>query len=122
MSAPLLAAEALVCGYDTRDVLHGVHLVLHAGEFLGIIGPNGCGKSTLLAALTGWLPLRGGTVHLDGRPLGAYAKHAVARLVAVVPQASLPAFAFTVRETVEMGRYPHLGRFAVPSAPDHRSP
>jgi iron complex transport system ATP-binding protein len=120
MSSPLLHAEALVSGYGGHDVLHAVDLTLQAGDFLGIIGPNGCGKSTLLATLTGWLPLRAGHIRLDGRPLDAYAKERVARLIAVVPQASVPAFAFTVRETVEMGRYPHLGRFAVPSADDRR--
>lgn len=118
MSTPLLEANALVCGYGDHVVLHGVSLALHAGDFLGIIGPNGCGKSTLLAALTGWLPLQSGAVLLDDHPLGTYAKSDVARQVAVVPQASVPAFAFTVRETVEMGRYPHLGRFAVPAAID----
>lgn len=118
MSLPLLEAEAVVAGYDERDVLRGVSLSLHAGDFLGIIGPNGCGKSTLLAALSGWLPLRHGAIRLQGQPLAAHSQQELARLLAVVPQASTPAFAFNVRETVAMGRYPHLGRFAVPSARD----
>ena len=110
MSTPLLEATGLVCGYGERDVLRGVDLTLQRGEFLGIIGPNGCGKSTLLAALTGWLSLRQGTVRLQGQSLTAYAQQELARQIAVVPQASVPAFAFTVREAVAMGRYPHLGR------------
>lgn len=118
MSSPLLAAEEIVCGYDENDVLHGISLAMEAGEFLGVIGPNGCGKSTLLTALTGWLSLRQGRVMLAGQPLKHYPTKTVAQMVAVVPQASIPAFAFTVRETVEMGRYPHLGRLAGITAAD----
>ena len=117
---PVLAAERIVCGYDEQAVLHGISLALQTGEFLGVIGPNGCGKSTLLAALTGWLPLRQGSVRLEGKPLAQYGTQSIAQLVAVVPQASTPAFAFTVRETVEMGRYPHMGRLATVTAADRR--
>lgn len=120
MTEPLLEARHLVGGYAGRDVLHDVSLTLSPGDFVGVIGPNGCGKSTLLAALTGWLALRGGEVRLLGRPLADYATHDIARQVAVVPQSSVPAFSFTVRETVEMGRYPHLGRFAALNAEDRR--
>lgn len=118
MINPVLAAESISCGYEENEVLHAISLQMQAGEFLGIIGPNGCGKSTLLAALTGWLPLRQGQVLLDGKPLRQYPTQTVARMVAVVPQASTPAFAFSVRETIEMGRYPHLGRLAGISAAD----
>jgi iron complex transport system ATP-binding protein len=42
-----------------------------------------------------------------------------ARRVALVPQGSSLEFRFTVLETVLMGRYPWLGRFAAESARDH---
>jgi putative ABC transport system ATP-binding protein len=37
-------------GVDT-DVLRGVDLEVHRGEYVSIIGPSGCGKSTLLAIM-----------------------------------------------------------------------
>jgi len=116
---PTLEAVNLACGYDAREVLHGIDLTLRAGEFLGVIGPNGSGKSTLIKALTGALPLLRGEVRLAGRRLPDYAPREQARIMAVVPQVSVPVFAFTVREMVEMGRHPHLGRFGTLGAADH---
>ena len=36
-----------------RVLAADVDLTLHAGEHIGVVGPNGCGKSTLLALLAG---------------------------------------------------------------------
>lgn len=108
----LLQANDLVAGYTERNVLRGVTIALSAGIFTGVIGPNGSGKSTLIKALTGILPLREGRLLLENRPLKAYSSREIAQKVAVVPQPSIPVFAFTVREMVEMGRHPHLGRFS----------
>jgi len=108
--AAAVRAVGLVCGYDGRTVLRGVDLQVAAGEFRGVLGPNGSGKSTLLRAITGVRPLQAGTVQLFGRLLGALGRRAVARLVGVVPQAATPAFEYTVREIVAMGRTPYLGR------------
>lgn len=52
MSAPLLATEGLVAGWE-RPVTPPLSLSLAAGEVVGLVGPNGVGKSTYLAALTG---------------------------------------------------------------------
>ncbi|OPZ79659.1 MAG: Hemin import ATP-binding protein HmuV [bacterium ADurb.Bin429] len=121
MTTPILEVRSLVCGYDERPVLRGVSFALAPGEFLGVIGPNGSGKSTLIKALTGLLPPQGGEVLLAGMPVASYPPREVARRVAVVPQTSHPAFAFTVREVVEMGRHPYLGRFATPGSEDRQA-
>ncbi len=39
------------------------------GEFLCMVGPSGCGKTTFLYCLDGLLPLTGGRILLDGRPV-----------------------------------------------------
>jgi NitT/TauT family transport system ATP-binding protein len=40
-----------------------------AGEFVSIVGPSGCGKTTFLNAVDGLLPISGGRLELNGRPI-----------------------------------------------------
>lgn len=47
--------------------LQDIHLQLHDGDRLGILGHNGAGKSTLLRLLAGVYPPSRGTRHVDGR-------------------------------------------------------
>jgi branched-chain amino acid transport system ATP-binding protein len=50
---PLLEVKNLSVRYDKAQILNGVSLAVHAGEFVGLVGPNGAGKSTLLRAISG---------------------------------------------------------------------
>lgn len=104
----MLTVDGLSVSYGEKAVLQQVGFHLAAGQVLAVIGPNGAGKSTLIRALSGVLQVRGGAVRLDGRDLRQYSEVERARRIAVVPQAvNLPA-AFTVWETVLLGRTPHL--------------
>lgn len=118
----LLNLHRVHSGYQAdTPVIRGVDLDLEAGAFVGLIGPNGCGKSTLIRTITGVIPVMTGQVTLDGRPAASMSRRAMARLLAVVPQESTCPFAFSVRETVMMGRYPYLGRFHPPQPADHEA-
>ncbi|WP_456423142.1 ABC transporter ATP-binding protein, partial [Thermococcus sp.] len=90
--------------YGKRRVLRDVELKANVGELLAIIGPNGAGKSTLLKCLVGILRPEG-TARLDGKDLLSLKPVERARLITYVPQSSVPQFAFTVEEFVEMGAY-----------------
>jgi simple sugar transport system ATP-binding protein len=46
-----------------------VSLDVHEGEIVGIAGGDGNGQSELLGAITGLLPIAGGSVLLDGKPI-----------------------------------------------------
>jgi iron complex transport system ATP-binding protein len=94
-----------------RDLLREATVSVAPGRFVALVGPNGSGKSTLLRLLAGIWPATSGAVTLDGVALARLKRRDVARAVALVPQDTHVAFAFTVREVVAMGRHAHLGRF-----------
>lgn len=105
----MLRIENLFVSYNSREILHGVSLDVQSGELLALIGPNGAGKSTLIRAVSGVIPSSAGRVRANGDDFHALTPIQRARYIAVVPQAiSLPP-AFSVWETVLMGRTPHLG-------------
>ncbi len=48
--------------YGRTEVVHGVDLDIHDGEFLVILGPSGCGKSTLLRMIAGLEAISAGDI------------------------------------------------------------
>ncbi|MEZ5316334.1 MAG: ABC transporter ATP-binding protein [Vicinamibacterales bacterium] len=107
-------------GPDGRDalVLDGLSVEVRAGGFVGLLGPNGAGKSTFLKLVAGVLRPDAGRVELDGRETASIPRGEIARRLAVVPQETELAFDYTVLEIVLMGRYPHLGAFAIEGPDD----
>ncbi len=101
-----------------RFALSGVNFSVAPGEFVGLLGPNGSGKSTLVKLAMRLLPPAAGEIFIDGRRAGDYRLRDYARRVAYLPQENRPAFAFTVLETVLMGRSPHQGAMGFESAAD----
>src|SRR6478609_775500 len=49
--------------------LDDVSLQVRDREFLALLGPSGCGKSTLLYLIGGFLPVEGGRITVDGKPV-----------------------------------------------------
>ncbi len=115
----MLEIHSLSAAYGERLVLEDVSLNVKDGEILVVIGPNGAGKSTLIRAVSGVLPCRKGSICLDGKDLSRLNPMQRARYLAVVPQArNLPA-AFTVYQSVLMGRTPYLGWLGQAGSLDH---
>lgn len=79
LGGDLLAVEGLSAGYGKIGVLHGVGLLVAAGEIVALLGPNGAGKTTLLKALSGLLPWTGGEVRFGGESLRGADPRACAR-------------------------------------------
>src|SRR5215470_8264542 len=99
-------------------VVDEVSLTIEPGELTGILGPNGSGKTTLLKMLSGTLTPSSGAIAFDGRPLAAWKRRDLARRIALVPQETHAPFDFTVLDIVLMGRFPHLGAFALEGPAD----
>ena len=116
----MLAASHLFFAYKHRasQVLSDVSVTIEPRGLVGILGPNGSGKTTLLRLLGGMLTPGRGEVMLDGKPLNRWVRRDVARRIAFVPQETLAPFDFSVIEIALMGRYPHLGAFALEGADD----
>lgn len=49
----LLTVRRMTKSYGAIQVLQAIHLVVNAGERVGLVGPNGVGKSTLLRLIMG---------------------------------------------------------------------
>ncbi|MCB9761510.1 MAG: ABC transporter ATP-binding protein [Alphaproteobacteria bacterium] len=65
---PRVRARGLGRTFGARVALRDVDLDLHAGEVLGVVGPNGGGKSTLLMLMAGLLRPTAGSVTVCGLP------------------------------------------------------
>ncbi len=103
-----------------RQVLRDVSFSVARGQWAAIIGPNGAGKTTLLKSLNRILRGGQGGIRIAGAPLDSYRQVDLARRVSYVPQTEGRTAPFTVREMVEMARYPHLGPLA-PVRPEDRA-
>jgi len=95
-----------------------VSIEVQRGTILGLLGPNGSGKTTLVRILAGMLRPDSGSVVLDGTSVSDMARRDLARRIAVVPQETQTTFDFSVIDMVLMGRYPHLGPFALEGLAD----
>ena len=115
----LLEATGLSFAYRRgATILDDVSLSVPRGAIVGLIGPNGSGKTTLVRLLNGTLSPSRGSVTLDGVPLTTLRRRDLARRIAVVPQETQVTFDFSALEIVLMGRYAHLGAFALEGPDD----
>lgn len=97
-----LSATGVTVRLGGRAVVRDAAIHAAAGQFTAIIGPNGSGKTSLLRALAGELPCAG-RITLAGNDIRDLRPWQLATRRAVLPQASVIAFPFTVGEIVRLG-------------------
>lgn len=101
-------------GFELRDI----KLHIAPGEQISIVGPNGSGKTTLVKIMLGILKAKG-EIRLVDKSLDEYTTKERARLLAYMPQYQALSYEMSVREYVELGRYPHTERFQGLTSSDH---
>ena len=73
-SSPLLACRDLCLGYrvsgEWKSVVHNLSFSVQKGETLALVGESGSGKSTVAKALVKLIPVKSGSVRLDGNEVG----------------------------------------------------
>ncbi len=114
----MLDIQDLTVSYGKKIVLNEVSLSVSPGEVLALIGPNGAGKSTLIRAVSGVIPKRSGGMFWKENDLTKMSPSERARILAVVPQARQLGGAFSVEQTVMIGRTAYLNWLGQPQEDD----
>ncbi|GAB7183863.1 ATP-binding cassette domain-containing protein [Kitasatospora sp. Ki12] len=65
--APVLALRGVSKRFGAVQALTDVHLEVHAGEVVALVGDNGAGKSTLVKTIAGVHPIDEGTIEWEGQ-------------------------------------------------------
>jgi branched-chain amino acid transport system ATP-binding protein len=100
----VLALDGVAAGYGDVLAVRSISLEVAPGECVALIGANGAGKTTTLRAIAGLLPLRGGRILFEGRPLAGLAHREIVALgLAHVPEGRQVFASLTVLENLEMG-------------------
>ena len=68
-ATPLLALRGVCKRFGAVQALTDVHLDVHAGEVVAVVGDNAAGKSTLVKAIAGVNPADVGVIEWQGQPV-----------------------------------------------------
>jgi len=100
----MLQVEGIHQYYGGSHILRGVGFEAAAGEVTVVLGRNGVGKTTLLKGLMGVVPVKTGSVRLDGVDVTRDAPHRrVRRGMGYVPQGREIFGRLTVEDNLRMG-------------------
>lgn len=65
----MLELKKVSVSYGLNTGLKEASIAFQPGEIVGVFGENGAGKSTLMNAILGYVPLKEGTITLDGQKI-----------------------------------------------------
>lgn len=103
MQKTILSVNELSAGYGPIKALRGVSLEVREGETVAVVGANGAGKTSLMRAVSGILPITGGSVNFDGVQVGKARAHHLARVGMLhVPEGRGTLQTMRVRENLQL--------------------
>ena len=107
-AVPLLEVTGLEVSYGGIRAVRGISFQVLRGQIVTLIGANGAGKSTTLRAISGIVPVAGGTVSFQGEDLGRLSRspERIAALgIAHVPEGRGVFANLTVYENLRLATY-----------------
>ena len=99
---------------DSRDVLHGINLDVHAGEVLAVVGSSGAGKSTLVHLIPRFFDVSGGRILIDDVDVRDVTLTSLRSQIGIVTQETV-LFNDTLRNNIAYGQ-PHVSSKQVEDA------
>jgi urea transport system ATP-binding protein len=111
----MLKIEGVNQYYGGSHILRGVSMEAKLGEVTVILGRNGVGKTTLLKSLMGVVPVKTGSILLDGQTITKDTPYErVRKGVGYVPQGREIFGRLTVQENLRMGLAYKSGSTPIP--------
>ena len=102
----MLSLVAVSAGYGSFQALFGVSIEVPQGQAVSVIGPNGAGKTTLMRVISGLIPMREGTMTVEGRSVGGLPAHRmVEQGIAHVPENRRLFPRLSVEENLRIGAF-----------------
>lgn len=105
-----LVLENLNLSYQKKLIIEDLNFSFLKGRISVIIGPNGCGKSTLLKGISRLLKKDSGMIYLENTAMENLTTKQIATKLAYLPQSAVAPEDATVRDIIELGRYPYRSR------------
>jgi urea transport system ATP-binding protein len=103
-TTPLLQVKNVNQYYGGSHILRDVSLSAELGKVTVILGRNGVGKTTLLKSMMGLVPIKSGSIELDGKAIHQITPYERARAgIGFVPQGREIFSRLTVQENLHMG-------------------
>ena len=112
----MLEIRNLHVSYGGIAALHGISLVVPAGNIVTLIGGNGAGKSSTLRAISGIAKVSSGSIVFEGHDITNKPAHEIVALgLAHSPEGRMVFSNLTVLENLHMGAHLRRDRIAISS-------
>jgi urea transport system ATP-binding protein len=100
----MLNVSDVFVSYGQSQAIHGISFAAAQDETVAVMGRNGMGKTTLFKALMGILPLKSGSIAVDGQEVSKDESfRRVAKGIGYVPQGRMIFPTLTVEENLATG-------------------
>lgn len=91
-------------GENSKNVLHGFHLDIPAGQRLGIVGTSGAGKTTLIKCLLRYFDVQNGSILIDGQDIAQVTQESLRANISVIPQ-DITMFHRSIMENLQLAKH-----------------